>query len=193
MNELDFVLLFVILLGAFIGWRRGSIRVLISILGIYATVLVAGYAYDPMGWTMADASGLGLTMMHNLSYLIVLVAMTVVVEIVSRVVFEDTRLAAMPKLDKLLGGIIGGLYGALWASLFLVPVQYGIARTGGAWTTAVYGSELVPTLNRIFRSAVLDILRILFINGIPGLYLNRVSLRVSQLFLGPASFRHLFF
>ena len=170
MNELDFLLLFVILLGIAVGMRRGLIRVLISIVGIYATVLIAGYLYDPMARTLADGFSMGITMMINFSYLVVIVAMTVVVEVASRSFFEGTRIISLGSLDNLLGGLVGIFYGALWAALLLVPIRFGIASSGGVWTTAVAESTLAPILNDIFRSAVLDVLRVLFINGIPSIY-----------------------
>jgi len=170
MNELDFLLVFVVLFGVAVGLRRGLIRVMISIVGIYFTVLVAGYVYRPMGGTLAEAFGLGMTMMHNFSYLVAVVCMTVVVELASRSFFEDTRLVGLRELDNLLGGIVGIVYGALWASLLLMPVQYGIARTGGAWAQAVLGSKLLPTLNDFFRVTVLEIVSLLFVDDAPPLY-----------------------
>src|SRR3990170_736118 len=132
-NELDYILVFIILLGVGIGLRRGLIRIVVSTIGIYFTVLVAGYAYEPIGDTLADGlARLGIPMetvgTHNFTYIVVVIAMTVVVELVSRSTFEVTRLRYLPSLDKLLGGIAGVFYGALWASLFLVPGQYSVAR-----------------------------------------------------------------
>jgi uncharacterized membrane protein required for colicin V production len=170
MNELDFILLFVIVVGIAIGMRRGIIRVLISIIGLFFSVIVAGYAYDPMARTLTDGLGLGITMMANFSYLVVLAATTVAVEVASRSFFEGTRIVSIGALDNLLGGIAGILYGALWASLLLVPVQFGIASTGGVWTNAVRESTLVPILNDTFRTVVLDVGSFLFVDGIPRLY-----------------------
>jgi uncharacterized membrane protein required for colicin V production len=190
MNELDLILLFVILVGLSVGLRRGLIRVLISIVGIYIAVAVAGYVYDPMGRVLADAFGLGSVMTFNFSYLVVLIVMTVVVEIVSRVTFEDTRLPRLGRVDNLLGGIVGIGYGALWASLLLIPFQFS-----HEWQTAIRGSALLPNLNEFFWTAVLSPLSILFefggncsycIDGIPKLYHWGVPYRVAQLLMGVA-------
>ena len=96
--------------------------------------------------------------------------LTVVVGLASRSFFEDTRLVGLRELDNLLGGIVGIVYGAMWASLLLMPVQYGIARTGGAWVQAVLESKLLPTLNDFFRVTVLEIVSLLFVDGVPPLY-----------------------
>jgi hypothetical protein len=128
---------------------------------------------------------------HNFSYLVVVIAMTVVVELISKNTFEATSLRVAPSLDKLLGAGVGVLYGALWASLFMVPWQYNVAETGGAWTTAVLESNLVPTLNNIFVNGVLDIAGIFFVDGTPKLFLNPISSRVSSLFLELASMGYL--
>jgi len=181
MNELDFILLVIILGGAAIGLKRGVLRILFSIAGMYVSIAVIGYAYGPIGRTIAQAFGQNLSGTYNFSYVILLIATTVAVELVSRATFEETHLRATPYLDRLLGAAVGLVYGAFWASLFLVPVQYGISQTGGSWAQAVYQSQLVPTLNNIFASAVLDIVGLFFGDGVPALFLNGVSARVSYL------------
>jgi uncharacterized membrane protein required for colicin V production len=193
MNELDFILLFVILLGVVIGLRRGFIRILISIVGIYFTVLIAGYVCNPMARTLSgglrDAFGAEdtLTTTVSLSYLVVLIAMTVIVEIVSRSTFEETHLPRLRGLDNLLGSLVGIWYGALWASLLLIPIQYG---GGGSWAESIRESMLVPTLNDVFRTSVLDIVSVLFINFSPGLYHWGVPQKELQLFLNLVCLRH---
>jgi uncharacterized membrane protein required for colicin V production len=197
-NELDYILIFIILIGVASGLRRCFVRVLISIIGIYLTVIVAGYAYQPMGDTVTSAAArigieLGSTEAHNFIFLAVVIAMTVTVEWVSRATFDETRIPSLRGLDNLLGGLVGVYYGALWASFFLVPAQYSVARTGGSWTTAVVQSNLVPTLNQVFQGAVLDIVSIFFIDGTPELYLNPISERVAVLFMNLAPVRQVFF
>jgi uncharacterized membrane protein required for colicin V production len=177
MNGLDFILALVILIGVIIGLRRALLRVLISIVGIYFTVLVAAYVYHPMGWTLSEALNdlnpafdPGKTAMYNISYLIIVACMTAIVELASASYLEDTHIPVLGRVDHLLGGVAGILYGALWASLLLMPVQYGIARSGGSWTSAVRQSDLVPILNEVFRNGVLEVVRLLLLDGIPPLY-----------------------
>ena len=56
MNQLDIILLFIIVVSVATGLRRGLIRVLISVLGIYVTVVFVGYAHRPMGDTVAGGT-----------------------------------------------------------------------------------------------------------------------------------------
>lgn len=198
MNELDYILICIILVGVAIGLRRCFVRVLISIVGLYVTVVVAGYAYQPMGDTVTSAAArigidLGITEAHNFMFLVVVIAMTVTVEVVSRATFEETRIPSLRGIDNLLGGLVGVYYGALWASFFLVPAQYSVARTGGSWTAAVVESNLVPTLNQVFQGAVLDIVGIFFLGGTPELYLNPISERVAYLLRNLAPLTQVFF
>jgi hypothetical protein len=69
--------------------------------------------------------------------------------------------------------------------LFLVPIQYSAAQTGGAWVTATRDSQLVPTMNSLFKRSVLDLVGFLFLDGVPLIYLNPVSRRVAILFWEP--------
>jgi uncharacterized membrane protein required for colicin V production len=170
MNELDFVLLFVILLGVVAGLRRCLVRLLISVVGMYFIILVAGYLYDVIGWTLADAFNLGLTGMHNFSYLLVVVIMTFIVELISYKFFEATQLLSLRKLDNLLGGVVGVFYGALWAAIVLILIQYGIVRTGGSLRPFVEQSTLAPNLNAMLDQAVFNILRPLFTDGLPNIH-----------------------
>jgi uncharacterized membrane protein required for colicin V production len=185
-NQLDYLLISIILAGVAVGLRRGLIRILISSVGIYFAVVVAGYAYAPIGEILSNGLGrlsidLGIVPAHNLVWGIFVIAMLVLAEVLSRYTFEETRIRSLRGLDYLLGGIAGVLYGALLASLFLVPSQYGVARGGGAWTTALFESKLVPTLNGLFRDTVLDVVSILFVNGIPEIYLNSITRTLSHL------------
>jgi uncharacterized membrane protein required for colicin V production len=185
-NQLDYLLISIILAGVGVGLRRGLIRILISSVGIYFAVVVAGYAYAPIGEILSNGLGrlsidLGIVPAHNLVWGIFVIAMLVLAEVLSRYTFEETRIRSLRGLDYLLGGIAGVFYGALLASLFLVPSQYGVARGGGAWTTALFESKLVPTLNGLFRDTVLDVVSILFVNGIPEIYLNSITRTLSHL------------
>jgi uncharacterized membrane protein required for colicin V production len=194
MNELDVILIAIILAGIVVGWRRGLVRVFISIAGIYVTVIVAGYVYKPMGDTLAEGFGrlgigIGTIGAHNFSYLVAVIVMTVVVELTSRNTFEETRIGAVGVLDNVLGAVVGVFYGMLWASLFLVPSQYSVARESSSWSTAVFESALVPTLNRVFQNIVLNVVSIFFIGGVPELYRNHVSQRVAYLFQSLTSLR----
>jgi uncharacterized membrane protein required for colicin V production len=183
MNQLDIILIVIILAGIVIGWRRGLIRMLISIASIYIIVIVAGYAYKPIGDTLVGGLGhLGIQVgnigAHNFSYIVVVIALTVAFELASRNSFEATQIRSLGAFDNVLGVLVGIIYGMLWASLFLLPLQYSAAREASPWASAISGSTLVPTLNRVFQSAVLDIVSIFFINGVPALYRNSVSTRV---------------
>jgi uncharacterized membrane protein required for colicin V production len=185
-NQLDYLLISIILAGVGVGLRRGLIRILISSVGIFFAVVVAGYAYAPIGKILSNGLGrlsidLGIVPAHNLVWGIFVIAMLVLAEVLSRYTFEETRIRSLRGLDYLLGGIAGVFYGALLASLFLVPSQYGVARGGGAWTTALFESKLVPTLNGLFRDTVLDVVSILFVNGIPEIYLNSITRTLSHL------------
>lgn len=170
MNELDYVLLFIILLGVVVGWRRCLVRQLISVAGMYPTLLFAGYLYDIMGWTLADAFGIGLTSMHNFSFVLVVVILTFLLELLSYKLFEGTQLPALHKLDNLLGGLVGVFYGALWAATVLILIQYGITRTGGTLETYVRESTLTPDLNSMLDQAVFNILNPLFTGDLPKMY-----------------------
>ena len=197
-NQLDYLLISIIFAGVAVGLRRGLIRILISIVGIYFAVVVTGYAYAPIGEILSRglnrlSINLGVVPAHNLVWGVFLIAMMVLAEVLSRYTFEETRIPSLRGLDNLLGGLVGVYYGALWASFFLVPAQYSVAQTGGSWTTAVVQSNLAPTLNQIFQGAVLDLVSIFFINGTPELYLNPISERVAVLFMNLVSACQIFF
>jgi uncharacterized membrane protein required for colicin V production len=196
MNQLDIILIVIILAGIVIGWRRGLIRMLVSIASIYIIVIVAGYAYKPVGDTLVGGLGrlgiyVGTVGAHNFAYIVVVIALTVAFELASRNSFEATQIRSLGVLDNVLGVLVGIFYGMLWASLFLVPLQYSAATEASPWANAISGSTLAPTLNRVFQSAVLDIVSIFFINGVPALYRNSVSIKVFSLLRPLASSWHL--
>jgi uncharacterized membrane protein required for colicin V production len=182
-NELDFILIIIILMCVFIGWRRRVVRVCISIVGLYATVIIIGYLYEPLsdiGRRAFNRLGLGImgiTQSEILTYLILLVVLTVIVELLSRNTFVETYVLSIGSLDQVLGAVVGIFYGLFWAALFLVPSQYSVARTGDTWTAMLNGSTLVPILNSFFQTAVLDVVGIFFTRGVPELFRNEVSIK----------------
>lgn len=184
MNELDFILIFIILLCVFIGWRRRFVRVCISIVGLYATVIVIGYLYGPLSdigrraFNRLGLGDMGITQSEILTYIILLVVITVTVELLSRNTFVETYILSIGILDPILGAVVGIFYGLFWASLFLVPSQFSVAQTGDTWTVTLYGSTLVPILNDFFQTAVLDVVSIFFTRGVPELFRNKVSVNL---------------
>lgn len=184
MEPIDILLGAVILVGAAIGLRRGVIRVLLSIVGIYPSLIVIGYGYQPISQALSGAFSMDRVFTDNFAYVVLLIAVTVAVELLSRTVFEETHLRAIGGLDNVLGGLIGLLYGALWASLLLVPVQYDIYATlhTSAWTEAVFASDLIPRLNDIFQTGVINIVGIFFSRPMPYLFRNPVYDQLAQFF-----------
>ena len=105
MNELDFILIIIILMCVFIGWRRRVVRVLLSIVGLYAIVIIIGYLYGPLSdigrraFNRLGLGTMGVTQSEILTYLLLLVALTVIVELVSRNTFVETHVLSLGIFD----------------------------------------------------------------------------------------------
>jgi uncharacterized membrane protein required for colicin V production len=191
-NELDLIIIFIVFIGAFIGWRRGLVRVFISIFGIFVTVIVVGYLYELVGDIVSRSAnrigiGLGITQAEILVYIVSVIVMTAIVELLSRNTFEGTRIQSLGVFDNVLGALVGIIYGLLWASLLLAPAQYSVTQTGDTWRVTLFGATLVPALNSFFQHAVLDVVNIFFTGGVPKLYRNQVTAELSFLFLNLGS------
>jgi len=184
-EQIDILLGAVILVGAAIGLRRGVIRILISMVGMYPSLIIIGYSYRPISQALSGAFSMDRVFTDDFAYVVLLIAVTVAVELLSRAVFEVTHLRAIGKLDHALGGLVGLLYGALWASLLLLPIQYHIYATHytSPWTEAVLASDLIPRLNDVFQTGVINIVGIFFSRPMPDLFRNDVSHLLAQLFL----------
>jgi len=144
LQPIDLMLLFIVVAFVAIGYRRRIISGVITTVVLYFATAVAAALYRPLApyadavrWFVTlpltlDFSGAASRHIDHdgfaISFALVTVVIWIVVEIVFRVSFRDTRLPKLGILDNLGGVVIHLAIGVLVASLIFNAVGYGHLR-----------------------------------------------------------------
>ncbi len=106
MNWLDIVIIIALIMGGFMGFRAGLIKMLFVLVGVIIGVVLAGQYGDSLAMKLtfiSDAHTAGIA-----AFIIILLATIIVASILAFIVAKITHWALMAWLDKL-GGIVFGL------------------------------------------------------------------------------------
>ena len=121
--------LLVILIGvnAFLGWRTGTLRRLLSAVGLYAAFLAAYYT----GNGVASAVRKNDIFANGYAFLAILVAVVIVFELLGRVLADRVENIAVVAFDRIGGMLLGALVGFFQATVvFMVALAIGAANPG---------------------------------------------------------------
>ena len=121
MNWLDAVIIIVILLLGFMGWRNGLIRAAIILAGIAGGAYLAGQYYKDFADSIGFVSGEKEKQL--VAFAIIFLATFVVAFIVGFIVQKVMKVLFLGWLDTLLGGVAGLLVGATLSAVMLVAVE----------------------------------------------------------------------
>ena len=124
MNWLDIVLIAVLALATFLGFRRGIIAMVFPIVGLIIGVVLAGHYYGTVGgWLPID------NQQHAgwAGYAIIIVVVLIVSVILASVLRRFIRLVLLGWVDRLGGAILGLAVGSLFCAAVLAAcVKFGL-------------------------------------------------------------------
>ena len=124
MNWLDIVLIAVLALATFLGFRRGIIAMVFPIVGLIIGVVLAGHYYGTVGgWLPID------NQQHAgwAGYAIIIVVVLIVSVILASVLRRFIRLVLLGWVDRLGGAILGLAVGGLFcAAVLAASVKFGL-------------------------------------------------------------------
>jgi hypothetical protein len=123
----DALLIVLVIVNSVIGWRTGTLRRLLSLIGLYAAFIAAYYT----GNSFASLFRKGDIFANGWSFVAVLVVVVVVVEVLGRLFDERLKRLAVVTFDRFAGMFIGAAIGFLQAGvLFMVALAVGGATPG---------------------------------------------------------------
>jgi uncharacterized membrane protein YfcA len=125
----DALLVVLIVVNAFLGWRTGTLRRALSVVGLYAAFLGAYYT----GNAFASIFRKGDIFANAWAFVAVLVVVVIIFELVGRALADRIERIAVIVFDRLAGILLGALVGFLQAIvLFMVALALGAASPGPA-------------------------------------------------------------
>jgi len=124
MNWLDGLIIFVLLIFVFLGFRRGLIGTLIMLAGIILAIFVAGWFYRPVAHWLS--SYLESSSQANVAaFVVIAVGVVLLTFLVRCLVDRFINLANLGWLNKLGGLVVGLIIGGLvWAAFLSLIVKF---------------------------------------------------------------------
>ena len=107
-NPLDLMIVLAMGGGFFMGWHRGVIRQLMSLVAFYVALVVGAQFYRTVsGWLMSISPASSWVMVDTIAFALVFIIVLVIFNMVGYLVYKDTRIALLRAADNLLGGVLG--------------------------------------------------------------------------------------
>ena len=165
MNFIDLLLVAVVLLSAFLGFRRGFILGLLDLVRWLGSILLAFLFYKPVAqFVDAATTGLSDIWLDPLGFLIVLITSGLLIQYVGGQFIKrlppETHERKINKILGVLPGFVSGAVSAaiLAALLFAVPfsenLQEALRESRAANRLAIFTDDLETALAPIFEKAV---------------------------------------
>jgi uncharacterized membrane protein required for colicin V production len=128
MNPLD--ILIIVFVASGIGWGlyRGLIRSLICLITLYVMASLSLAVYTTVagwiGYLMTSFTSSTRRQTEGISFLLVLVLGTVILNALTKRYFPETRLSGKVFLDRFSGLVLGLALAAFWIVLIMPPIEY---------------------------------------------------------------------
>jgi uncharacterized protein YkwD len=173
-NLIDVVLVVIVLLSAYNGWRRGFILGVLDLLG-WALVLFAGLRfYQPVArWIGSHVDLWSEVWDRPFAFILIAILATVAVQALGKILLgriaKDTHEGSFNRALGVLPGIANGLITAALVAAFMlaIPLNEGLrerARESAiANRLAVYAERLEARLHPVFAEAVAETLNLLMV------------------------------
>ncbi len=132
MSPIDWILLVLLLLGTFCGWRSGVIKQIISLLGIVVGLLLAKMFYMMLGEVLSPHLGDNVSLANGVAFVVIWVLVPAVLALLGEVITTVLdHIILVGTLNKLLGAVFAlfkwsFLFGAVaWAlvSCHLISIE----------------------------------------------------------------------
>lgn len=155
------LLLFIVITG--LGFFQGTIRLLIAIIALYASVILSSLYFKSLSLYMSG-SGTNAVVADAVSFFVILLVAFLILFSLSLYTFRYLRLPGrLEFLDRMLGVVLGVFFGVILTSLVAMILQYAfITHSAG---------DFYPLTRAIQRSTRSSVLReLLIFNILPRLY-----------------------
>lgn len=117
MNNLDYALVAIIVLGVLYGLSRGVLRIITSVLSLVLGIIVAASWFRQVGGIITKHSSLSLSIANAIGYVIVFLLVALIVEYAGRRIVALVQAINLNWFDRLGGLIIGLILGAALAGV----------------------------------------------------------------------------
>jgi len=117
MNWLDIVILVPIAINAFVGFGKGLIKMVLSLVGVVLGVFLAGQFYDTVGSWLGFFGNEDIS--NALGFILILGVVMVVAELLGTVIKKMVSIVLLDWVDRLGGAALGAFIGVIFVSAAL--------------------------------------------------------------------------
>ena len=117
MNWLDIVILVPIAINAFVGFGKGLIKMVLSLVGVILGVFLAGQFYDTVGSWLGFFGNEDIS--NALGFILILGVVMVVAELLGTVIKKMVSIVLLGWVDRLGGAALGAFIGVIFVSAAL--------------------------------------------------------------------------
>jgi uncharacterized membrane protein required for colicin V production len=159
LNPFDAIIVFALLAGIALGFIRGLVRMVLSLLILYLAVVVAMTFYVTAGgWlTYFVAGAFSRSTGEAVAFALIVVLMAALLNFALHRTYKDTELPGVRQIDQLGGMVVGFVLASVWVGLALVALAFVLSATdtaGGALRRNMVfyfdASALIPVFDRLF-------------------------------------------
>ena len=147
LNPFDVLIVFVLLGGVALGFIRGLVRMILSLVVLYVGAVLATAFYIVAGGWVNRMFGLPRKTSEGLTFLLILVLTSVVLNFILRRTYKDTELPGVRQIDQLGGMIIGFFLTCIWIGFGILVLAFLLG------TEVTAGEGYRQSLISYFRSS----------------------------------------
>ena len=124
MEVIDIVILILIGVGAIQGLMKGSIKVLASIVGFVAGLLLARALFGTVAEQLAPALGTSITIAQILAFILIWVAVPIGCSLIASVLTKALNVIQLGWLNRLLGALLGAVKVMILVGIGIYVLEY---------------------------------------------------------------------
>lgn len=124
MQTIDWIMIAIVGLGAVVGFSKGFIRQLVSVVGLVAGLLVARALYASVGEKLAMETGTSLTFARGLAFLLIWLVVPVGLSLAATLLTKAVDSIHLGFVNRWLGAGLGALKYILLISLVIALIEY---------------------------------------------------------------------
>lgn len=141
MGILDIVLILILILGAYSGWKYGCFRSIISLAGSILVFVLAFYLKNPLsvilyenlpfrtyGGIFAGITSFNILVYEGLSYIICLIVLSIILKLIIKLTGVVDKIVDLTIIFALPSKIIGAILGALQYYVYIFIVLFVLAQ-----------------------------------------------------------------
>ena len=130
LNPYDVMIVFALALGAAFGFVRGLVRAALALVVLYVAVVLGMTLYVPMGKYGNLMLGVPISASQGLSFLLVLVLVSALLNFLLRRAYKDTELPGLRQVDQLAGMVIGFFIACIWIGFSILVIAFILGAPG---------------------------------------------------------------